>query len=125
MPIYALGDRRPVIDPDAYVSPQATVIGEVTIARGASVWPGAALVPEDLVVPAGSMALGVPVRVKPIDPAVQASWIGFAVNEYVNNARTYRDELRLIEPDRTQGATDGSREPARQNGRRSEGASSA
>ena len=190
MPIYALGDRRPVIDPDAYVSPESTVIGDVTIARGASVWPGAvlradygrieigartsiqdgtvlhttaewptvigaecvvghvahlegctvedrcligsgsvvlnrarigagsvvgaqALVPEGLVVPAGSMALGVPARVKPIDPTVQASWIDFAVNEYVDNARTYRDELRLIEPDRTQGATGGSQEPAR------------
>jgi carbonic anhydrase/acetyltransferase-like protein (isoleucine patch superfamily) len=64
-----------------------------------------ALVPEDLVVPSSSIALGVPVRIRPVDPGVQASWIDFAVKEYVENARTYRDNLRLIEPGKPQGAT--------------------
>jgi carbonic anhydrase/acetyltransferase-like protein (isoleucine patch superfamily) len=41
--IYALGDRVPRIDPDAFVHPDATVIGAVTLGPGASVWPGAVL----------------------------------------------------------------------------------
>lgn len=39
MPVYALGEREPVIHQDAYVHPDATVIGEVTIGAHASVWP--------------------------------------------------------------------------------------
>ncbi|HEY1916113.1 MAG TPA: gamma carbonic anhydrase family protein [Streptosporangiaceae bacterium] len=41
--IYALGDKVPVIDPDAYVHPDATVIGAVTIGPLSTVWPGAVL----------------------------------------------------------------------------------
>jgi carbonic anhydrase/acetyltransferase-like protein (isoleucine patch superfamily) len=40
MPLYALGNDRPRIDPDAYVHPQAVLIGEVRLGPGASVWPG-------------------------------------------------------------------------------------
>jgi carbonic anhydrase/acetyltransferase-like protein (isoleucine patch superfamily) len=43
MPIYALGDYVPDIDPDAYVHPDAVVIGRVTLGSQASVWPGAVL----------------------------------------------------------------------------------
>ncbi|HUZ09162.1 MAG TPA: gamma carbonic anhydrase family protein [Acidimicrobiales bacterium] len=43
MPIYALGDRVPTIDDDAYVHPDAVVIGDVRIGSEASVWPGAVL----------------------------------------------------------------------------------
>ena len=43
MPIYALGDLAPSIDPEAYVHPDAVVIGDVRIAAFASVWPGAVL----------------------------------------------------------------------------------
>jgi len=43
VPIYALGDIEPDIDPTAYVHPDAVVIGEVTIGAEASVWPGAVL----------------------------------------------------------------------------------
>lgn len=41
--VYAIGDRVPTIDPDAYVHPDATVIGDVTLAAGSSVWPSAVL----------------------------------------------------------------------------------
>ncbi len=41
MPVYALDDLVPEIDPDAYVHPDAVVIGLVKLAAGASVWPGA------------------------------------------------------------------------------------
>jgi carbonic anhydrase/acetyltransferase-like protein (isoleucine patch superfamily) len=43
MPIYALGDKTPSIDPDAYVHPDAVVIGDVRLGPHASVWPGAVL----------------------------------------------------------------------------------
>jgi carbonic anhydrase/acetyltransferase-like protein (isoleucine patch superfamily) len=43
MPIYALGDRVPDIDPDAFVHPDAVVIGSVTIGPFASIWPAAVL----------------------------------------------------------------------------------
>ncbi|HWE89596.1 MAG TPA: gamma carbonic anhydrase family protein [Pseudonocardiaceae bacterium] len=43
MPIYALGDLTPKIDPDAYVHPDATIIGDVRIGAHASVWPQAVL----------------------------------------------------------------------------------
>jgi carbonic anhydrase/acetyltransferase-like protein (isoleucine patch superfamily) len=43
MPIYALGEHEPLIDPDAYVHPDAVLIGRVRIGTEASVWPGAVL----------------------------------------------------------------------------------
>lgn len=43
MPVYALGDQVPDIDPAAYVHPDAVVIGSVTVAAEASVWPAAVL----------------------------------------------------------------------------------
>lgn len=43
MPIYALGELEPRIDPEAYVHPDATVIGDVRIGAFASVWPQAVL----------------------------------------------------------------------------------
>lgn len=43
MPIYALGEREPSIDPEAYVHPDATVIGDVRVGAFASVWPQAVL----------------------------------------------------------------------------------
>jgi carbonic anhydrase/acetyltransferase-like protein (isoleucine patch superfamily) len=43
MPVYALGDRVPLIDPAAWIHPQAVVIGDVTIGPEASIWPCAVL----------------------------------------------------------------------------------
>jgi carbonic anhydrase/acetyltransferase-like protein (isoleucine patch superfamily) len=43
VPIYALGDREPEIDPTAYVHPDAVVIGDVRLGPESSVWPGAVL----------------------------------------------------------------------------------
>jgi carbonic anhydrase/acetyltransferase-like protein (isoleucine patch superfamily) len=39
MPLYALGDRTPSIDPSAFVHPDAVVIGDVTIGPESTVWP--------------------------------------------------------------------------------------
>lgn len=43
MPIYALGEIEPVIDPEAFVHPEAVVIGNVTIGAESTIWPGAVL----------------------------------------------------------------------------------
>ncbi len=43
MPIYALGELEPVIDPRAFVHPDAVIIGAVTIGAESSVWPSAVL----------------------------------------------------------------------------------
>lgn len=43
MPIYALGERQPSIDPTAFVHPDAVLIGDVHIGPESSVWPGAVL----------------------------------------------------------------------------------
>lgn len=41
--VLALGDRRPQIDPDAWLAPTSVVSGSVTIGAGSSVWYGASL----------------------------------------------------------------------------------
>lgn len=43
MPIYALHDLEPTIDPTAWVHPDAVVIGDVHLGPQASVWPTAVL----------------------------------------------------------------------------------
>ena len=47
MPLYALGDLVPRIDPTAYVHPDAVVIGDVQIGPESSVWPSAVLRGDD------------------------------------------------------------------------------
>lgn len=43
MPLYAIGDREPTIDPTAFVHPDAVLIGDVRIGPESSVWPTAVL----------------------------------------------------------------------------------
>ena len=43
MPLYAIGDRRPTIDPTAFVHPDAVIIGDVTVGPESSIWPTAVL----------------------------------------------------------------------------------
>ncbi len=43
MPLYAIGDRTPNIDPTAFVHPDAVIIGDVTIGPESTVWPCAVL----------------------------------------------------------------------------------
>jgi carbonic anhydrase/acetyltransferase-like protein (isoleucine patch superfamily) len=40
MTLYALGEERPRIHPEAYIHPEAILIGEVRIGARSSVWPG-------------------------------------------------------------------------------------
>jgi len=43
MPLYALGDLVPVIDPTAFIHPEAVIIGNVIIGAQSSIWPTAVL----------------------------------------------------------------------------------
>lgn len=43
MPLYAIGDREPTIDPTAFVHPDAVIIGDVAIGPESSIWPTAVL----------------------------------------------------------------------------------
>jgi carbonic anhydrase/acetyltransferase-like protein (isoleucine patch superfamily) len=43
VPVYALGERVPQIDPTAFVHPDAVVIGDVRIGAESTVWPSAVL----------------------------------------------------------------------------------
>jgi carbonic anhydrase/acetyltransferase-like protein (isoleucine patch superfamily) len=43
VPVYALDDQIPAIDPEAFVHPDAVIIGNVELGAGSSVWPGAVL----------------------------------------------------------------------------------
>jgi carbonic anhydrase/acetyltransferase-like protein (isoleucine patch superfamily) len=43
MPLYAIGERTPTIDPMAFVHPDAVIIGDVRIGPESSVWPSAVL----------------------------------------------------------------------------------
>ncbi|MCP2169923.1 gamma carbonic anhydrase family protein [Goodfellowiella coeruleoviolacea] len=173
MAIYALGEHKPTIHPDAYVHPDATVIGNVEIGAQASVWPqavlrgdygriqvgartsvqdgtvvhcteehptiigadcvighnvhieGATIADRCLIasgsvvlngsvvetgaivgagavvsfngrVPARSMALGVPARVREGYEVPEGAW-QFAVDKYVANIEVYRDGLRRLD----------------------------
>lgn len=173
MPVYALDDLVPAIDPGAYVHPDAVVIGAVELADGASVWPGAvlrgdhgriaigartsvqdgtvvhttrewptlvgadcvighrvhlegcviedgcligsgslvlnrarvsagavvaaaALVREDMAVPAGALAAGVPATVRDGAGLRQRAWIADAVATYLRLAERHRGGLRRV-----------------------------
>jgi carbonic anhydrase/acetyltransferase-like protein (isoleucine patch superfamily) len=64
----------------------------------ASIIGAAALVVEDMDVPAGHMALGVPARIRPIpDPVALEGWIDHGVEFYRSNAVRFAKELRRLE----------------------------
>jgi len=47
MPVYALGDRVPSIDPTAYLHPDCVVIGSVSIGPQSTIWPCAVIRADD------------------------------------------------------------------------------
>ena len=72
------------------------VLNRARVGSGSIVGAGA-LVSEDLEVPPGHMALGVPARLRPVaDPAKAARWIDEAVEFYVSNAAQFAKELRRL-----------------------------
>jgi carbonic anhydrase/acetyltransferase-like protein (isoleucine patch superfamily) len=43
MPVYAIGNKRPQIDPSVWIAPNAIVIGDVRLGRNVSIWWNAVL----------------------------------------------------------------------------------
>ncbi|MBE3076111.1 MAG: gamma carbonic anhydrase family protein [Actinobacteria bacterium] len=74
-----------------------SVVLNRAVLRAGSVVGANALVPENLEVPADHRALGIPARLKPIDPEKHAEWIAVAVRMYADNAKRYREGLRRID----------------------------
>jgi len=73
VPIYALGDQVPDIDPSAYIHPDAVVIGAVRIGAESSVWPGAVLRGDDGQIVIGrrsSIQDGTVLHTAPDDPTI-------------------------------------------------------
>jgi carbonic anhydrase/acetyltransferase-like protein (isoleucine patch superfamily) len=90
MPVYALGEVEPRVDPTAYVHPDAVLIGDVTIGAQASVWPGAVLRGDTNPITIGartSVQDGSVVHVSHIHPTAS----------YLERSRLYRDQLRRID----------------------------
>lgn len=126
MAIYALDYAAPAIDPQAFVHPDAVVIGadcvvghrahlegcvvedgcligsgslvlnRARVARGAVV-AAAALVLEDMTVPAGALAIGVPAVIREEAGLRQQSWLKYAVQTYLDLAERHRSGLRRLD----------------------------
>jgi carbonic anhydrase/acetyltransferase-like protein (isoleucine patch superfamily) len=64
------------------------------IVRTGAVVGAAALVPEDFEVPSGALAVGVPVRLRPL--GMDPRWLDYAVNTYLGLSRRHSAELRRI-----------------------------
>jgi carbonic anhydrase/acetyltransferase-like protein (isoleucine patch superfamily) len=78
VPIYAIDDLAPTIDPEAFVHPDAVVIGDVTIGPRSSIWPGAVLRGDYgpiLVGEATSVQDGAVVHATATLPTVIGSWV--------------------------------------------------
>jgi carbonic anhydrase/acetyltransferase-like protein (isoleucine patch superfamily) len=71
----------------------SVTLNRATVGDGALV-AASALVPEGFKVPPGSMALGVPVKIRELRFA--EGWIDSSVQSYLESARRYRAELRRI-----------------------------
>jgi len=85
-----------VIEDGCLIGSGAVVLNRAVV-RGGSVVGAAALVPEDAVVPAEHLALGVPARSRPADPARLKAMVDFGVAEYVAATDRYRRGLRRLD----------------------------
>lgn len=84
-----------VIGDRCLVGSGSVVLNRARVETG-SVVGACVLVTEDTVVPAGSMALGVPARSRPMQGDEQQTWIDYGVQAYVDSGRRYRSGLRLL-----------------------------
>jgi carbonic anhydrase/acetyltransferase-like protein (isoleucine patch superfamily) len=82
------------IEDGALVGTGSIVLHRAIVRSGALVG-AAALVPNDMEVPAGAMALGVPAKLR--EGAVKPDQITYPASEYVRNWERYRKELRRVD----------------------------
>lgn len=74
MPLYALGDKKPVLESDdIYIAPSADVMGDVILKKGVNIWFNATLRGDDNTITVGedsNIQDGVVVHVEPAIPTV-------------------------------------------------------
>ena len=82
-----------VVEDRALVGNGAVVLHRAVIRTGSLVGSNA-VVPADMEVPTGAMALGIPAKLR--EGVVSADAIRWPMQSYVDRARRYRDELRMV-----------------------------
>ena len=85
-----------VVEDGCLIGSGSLVLNRARIAAGAVV-AAAALVREDMVVPAGALALGVPARIRAAAGQAQQEWIKYAVLAYLDLAERHRSGLRRLD----------------------------
>jgi carbonic anhydrase/acetyltransferase-like protein (isoleucine patch superfamily) len=96
MPIYALGDLEPQIDPSAFVHPDAVVIGDVRIGAESSVWPGVVLRGDHGYISIGaqtSIQDGTVIHCTPDHPTLIGDRVTVGHNVHIEGAQIHDDCL--------------------------------
>jgi carbonic anhydrase/acetyltransferase-like protein (isoleucine patch superfamily) len=83
-----------VVENGSLIGSNSVVLHRAIVRTGALV-AGSAFVPNDMEIPSGAMAIGVPAKLK-LD-AVDAAWIAGLAKGYVENGHRYRTELRRLD----------------------------
>jgi len=86
-----------VVEDGCLIGSGSLVLNRATVQTGAVV-AAAALVREDMVVPPGALALGVPATIREGAGLRQREWIARAVKDYVQTASQHRAGTRRIHP---------------------------
>jgi carbonic anhydrase/acetyltransferase-like protein (isoleucine patch superfamily) len=94
-----------VVEDHCLVGSMSTVLNGVRVGTG-SIVAAAALVAERTQVPPGSMVVGVPGRIRPLEGDGHLARIEHAVGLYVDNARHYAGKLASIDVDDCRSSTD-------------------
>ncbi len=82
------------LEDDALAGSGCIVLHHAVVSHGATVGANA-VVPNDMVVPPGALALGVPAKIQ--EGRSNVALIRFSAAEYVANGKRYRDSLRRID----------------------------
>ena len=82
------------LEDDALAGSGCIVLHHTVVSHGATVGANA-VVPNDMVVPPGALALGVPAKIQ--EGRSNVALIRFSAAEYVANGKRYRDSLRRID----------------------------
>lgn len=85
-----------VVEEGCLIGSGSLVLNRARVAAGAVV-AAAALVLEDMMVPAGALAIGVPATIRPDAGLRQRSWIKNAVQDYLDLAERHRSGLRRLD----------------------------
>jgi carbonic anhydrase/acetyltransferase-like protein (isoleucine patch superfamily) len=85
-----------VVEDGCLIGSGSLVLNRARVAAGAVV-AAAALVLEDMTVPAGALAIGVPATIRPDAGRRQQSWIKYAVQTYLDLAERHRTGLRRLD----------------------------